>query len=143
MLFCRMRQAAAQTFASGVRTAVNWDTIVYDPFGIWAGASHPSRFVATAGGLWMLSWQGIWNGFGDYVGWSVYVNGVEIGRLQTYSPITGGSISSYGTFTVLVAAGDYIEIFAVHNSSGGLTFYNGPPNEAQPWAQVTFLAQVP
>ena len=124
--------AAAQTLTTGTVTLVPFDTEAYDSDGMHSTSSNTSRLVVNTGGLY-------WCSFGvtfatNATSWR-YLNirknaaGAPAGGTSVYQGFVPGLAVSNNnitaSFDLVLAAGDYLEVFASQNSGANLNTVGG------------------
>jgi hypothetical protein len=136
-----LTRAAAQSFGtSGTAAAVSWDTAVSDAYNGYTGAT-PTRWTCPAGygGTYQVTASVAWaaNATGQR---QLYIarNGVALTYAgQDTRPSAGSSLITYQQVSALVtlAAGDYIEAWAMQNSGGALSTANPGTSLQVLWAR--------
>lgn len=119
---CGMSRNALQSIPNNVLTALSWDTVIENAFGMWS-AGTPTRITSAVNGLYVISANIEWavNGVGHRdVG--IRKNGTIIAARQLWMASTSGSATfqATATFQFLLAPGDYFEVVVSQTSGGAL-----------------------
>ena len=133
--YCRVyKTASTQTIPNTTPTPITWDGETEDLAGVHGANS--SRFTIPAGldGIWQFTASIIWNGAS--AGFAVlrfWVNGAtthQIGKVDAKWMGAGDFTGHQSTFTLSLAAGDFVEAVASQNSGGGIALIGAAnPNE--------------
>lgn len=113
---CVLQKSANQSMGSAA--ALTWDVEVSDPAGMHDNSSNTSRISAVEAGLYLVAVTGF---FSNTSLGSLY------GRKNGSADVTGslnraaGNNSVQSVFSVLLAAGDYVEIMGVLGTAGTIT----------------------
>lgn len=115
-------QSTPQSAPSSVSydTTISWTTEVFDSAGIF-DAGTPTRFTATAAGIWLISASAgfVGNSTGDRAA-SIFHNGTtQIQQVEGRAP-SGFFWAGSMTVTQAMAAGDYVDLRVAQNSGGNL-----------------------
>lgn len=116
-------QSAQQTIANAAWTATNFDSSIRDNYSGHSNSVNPSRYTCQVPGVYSVKGGGGWatSASGSGRGASIYKNGAIY--TDGGSAVVGNSgvahVTPAGTDVVL-AAGDYIELFVWQNSGGSL-----------------------
>jgi hypothetical protein len=113
--------SGTQTLATGVETGINFNTNLYDTDGIHSTTSNTSRFTAKTPGIYNFAANLRMNVSGGTTRY-IYVkkNGSESVNLKqeaTSSAATDMAVAGQ----VMLAAGDYLELWGFQNSGGTYT----------------------
>lgn len=117
-----LTQAAQQSVNSGVWTATTFDNSLRDNYNGHSNSVNPSRYTAQVPGVYKINGGGGWvtNATGSGRGADVYKNG---SIYTAGAAVVGNSGVSHVTpvgIDVIMAIGDYVELFVWQNSGGAL-----------------------
>lgn len=121
----QLRQTVAQSASSGAFTAVTFTAEDYDNRSGHSTSVNTSRYTCQVAGRYQVSGKVTWaaNATGQR-GSAWHVNGSLINASQISVPAVNASAAySYAaaTMTVLLAAGDYVELHAFQDTGGSLS----------------------
>lgn len=125
----RGRQSAAQTFVSGVWTAVTLDVTDVDTDSGHSNITNNSRYTAQVAGWYWVVGFGAWinsaNAQAD-IFCGLYVNGtLVLGTAQALQKTANDFSSLSASSMVYLRVGDYVEVWARQDSGGNM---NSAPN---------------
>lgn len=137
-----LTRGSSQSFAtSGTAAAISWDTVASDAYNGY-NAANPTQWTCPAGygGTYLVIASVVWspNSTGQR---RLYIarNGSALSYAgQNTCNAVGGSLNTYQQVTALItlAAGDYIEAWAMQSSGGALSTMNQPGTSLQVlWAR--------
>lgn len=117
---CLLRRSANYSLTT-TSTALTWDVELHDPYAMHHPSTNTARLVAPVAGLYEINFQGYNNNTSG--------TGVVLGRLNGSTAIPGSFSRRDGTgtagcplwttFSVVLAAGDYVEIMVYHSTAAG------------------------
>jgi len=125
---CVVRSGTAFSLATAAAAAIPFDTVIYDPSGLWAASPNPTRLTIKQAGIYVIVAQ---CQFGASATGSriVYLNknGSSF-NTNTHIAVSG----TLGPVLQVVgirdfAVGDYLEFVAYQNSGAALTLVAGNP----------------
>jgi hypothetical protein len=126
--FAALRQLTAQSIPSGAWTAIAWDTVDTDAFAGWSSA-HPTRWFAPVSGWYQV--RGTVDFSTTATGTTfrsvaIQVSGTaRMAKVQTLSiPNSDVALTTSATTSMLVDAGDYVELMAYQAFGANLTMVN-------------------
>ena len=143
LLFCQVHQVTHQSFLNNATAAFVWDTVDYDPSGLWAGVGQPTRFVAPLTGLYSFYLQLIWNAGLGPIAMFTYKNGTFVEG--TRSEQNGSQVQTgLKHFQYLkLTAGDYVELELQQSTGVTQTPEYSFGAGTLPQCQVVFHGSVP
>lgn len=118
-----LQRSTAQSVPHTTATAITWDTEDYDTDGYHSTSSNTSRITIPAGlgGMYWVTYRISQAGADNQWQTWVHKNGsstVRYGELTVLNNATVGPSSGL-SFPMVLAAGDYIELIAFQNRTGG------------------------
>lgn len=141
-ILCQLQQLTTQSIPNTVGTAINWDTVVYDPYVMWHVA-NPERIVVPVDGVYLLRHQMPWNGLavGTRNSNLLTVNGFTAPVLWDHA--TTQAFEEYSAPAILkLTAGDIIRVITTQYSGAAKNTYVANSQYA-PSVDVACLAATP
>jgi hypothetical protein len=129
-----------QAIPNATATAVQFDTVVTDPTGLWS-ATTPTRLTAPVAGQYLIAASLFWQAAaaGEAL-LRIQKNGISA-DLYGVSSVPNSATNSAGTSTTVIlslAAGDYVEAVAFQTSGGSLNVQGATP--ATPLTTLSMMA---
>lgn len=113
------------SIANATITYIDWNTVDYDPYGMWDPA-HPSRLYAKTSALFLFTADMVWptTAGGYRRQWFQWTsNGVARQRGYQQIPDAGGSGAIVNSmWPIPMNAGDYVELGVLQTSGSPLTY---------------------
>jgi hypothetical protein len=134
----KLRQTATQNLTTSQATALTFNSIDYDRMGAYSGTRYtagvPGSYEFTGAVAFSTNATG-------YRGTFWYYNGALVNGSTVNTPAVPGTVAPtvvpLRTVTFKMAAGDYVEAYAIQNSGSTLATENG--TQFQSTAQVKYL----
>jgi hypothetical protein len=124
----RVRKSTAQTLTTATHTVLTWDTEDWDDNG-YRDPGNPTRLVAPVAGLYEVTLNAACAAVNVTMIFSAYIMknaagvGAFPGEAMSYGQVTSGVNSNKGTGVTVqleLAAGEYVEGFAIHTRGSNL-----------------------
>lgn len=134
----RLRNSVDITLATAVDTAVTFNTEDFDVGGMHSTAVNTSRITIPAGGQGYYELGGNLRFATNATGTrriSMFVNGVTRIALVVLPAVTGVATCIQCSTFYQLAAGDYVELFALQDSGGNLNITADPNTSPVFWAR--------
>jgi hypothetical protein len=129
----RVRRNAAQTISNGILTAVQWDTVVTDAWGMYDSGSN-TRLTIKVPGIYLITSSVAWADDSTGVRFSgVQSNGGGANLVRDRRTAASNSEASLATI-VSLDVNDYLETVVLQNTGGNLDLIAaGSNNLAVAW----------
>jgi hypothetical protein len=113
---------AGQAIPNVTRTALNFDTVGYDPHGMWS-AAHPSRLTAPQAGTYLLLATAFVPAAGGAPLWQLLPGRNGVGQYFLFQqPFSNTLITGQeGAWILQMNGGDYAEVLLWQNTGAGIT----------------------
>lgn len=120
MRSCAVTRAAAQSLTSGAAAALIWDAAVHNPNSLWNSGSNPTRITVNKPGLYRVAAKVDYAAAVDNAASVV----IKVSGTAKHTKLAGVAFTAAGGQSlvgdVLCVDGDYIEVFALQTSGGGV-----------------------
>lgn len=117
---CAVTRAANQSLTSGAAAALSWDAAVHNPNGLWSSGVNPSRITIDKPGLYRVTAKVDYAAAVDNAASVV----IKVSGTAKHTKLAGVAFTAAGgqviSGDVLCVIGDYIEVFALQTSGGGV-----------------------
>lgn len=135
---CRVYPGATvNTVNNGVLTTISFGAETYDSNGLHDNAVNPSRVNIVKSGRYRVTAQAMWQS--NAAGWRFLVLANQAGTVfanVTQMAVNGTDTRHQVTGTVLLSAGNYVQLQASQNSGANLTLDSGTGNT---WLEVEWI----
>lgn len=138
---CKAFNSAVQTINSGASTAVTFDSEEYDTSAFHSTSANTSRMTVPTGlaGYYLCVFSTFYNASPSNIHLGFTKNGTTALRLAGGSSIAAASYSPEAITVVNLAVADFVEVFVLQSTGGGVGIGHATVLDAQSTFAFTLL----